>query len=833
MQPFKVKESKKLDIDSKLKEYIVKNYDANSVSERAKNYFSEISQNRSVISKMDPIQKNTDVLKQNINVLTHYINELYALKLKMTFGKEPYSCKLEFVWTDVLKNLHWNSFNIDFEIYNNLFNLACLYYSLGFFTGTSEGADKNLRKEASKYFKHAMYIFDIIKNEAPNKIIAKELPYDLCPTFLDYCISMCVTYGNIQILLIAKETSPKEFGLHAKLALGISESYKKAYTLSCLDPVKKSGEDNFRNFLLHKANYYKAVMFKYLRDGSKNKFDEGGLGYGEMLYNQGLYVEALIESEKNIKKCGKLINIELFQKELEDEKKRGAEFLDLNNRIYHQAVPKGDDITYESKDLMSGLIPDDLYINENEEKLLQNLEINSEDLDLLVPKQVKEMINRYKTKMNEIIQNNLNDCENEMTISEFINNLNLPERFVKKKNDEEEDFSKKMPPQLIEKIKKVQEIGGANTLSNIMNGIMNKSNFLIRSLEVVLNSFSNEDRDDAICRQRFGEEKWIRKPSSVLNVNYVQAVRQYIDNLNQTKQFDIKESNDIMDEMNYYDNIMLPMKEIVNRIPKGEEIKLDNSEEEEIKKQLNVLYELSDKCTVLIKKIFNELNDDSSLVPYFVEVLGSKTTEQAIFERNKEQYNNEFAELKKLSEEVNNQKNLTTNACQKIYAKLNEGSNMNINEDAMNYFRDLDQTANLFMNKYEKLKKGDNYYNNLNLKVDDLVKKCNEWMINRSDERNALVQTLSGKRGSYASYIQANRNYMLARASMDASNNPNANMNMNMCNNNNQGNQNQGGQNNQNQGNWNNQNNQNPGNWNNSQQGGNFGNQGYGNQGGF
>ena len=44
-----------------------------------------------------------------------------------------------------------------------------------------------------------------------------------------------------------------------------------------------------------------------------------------------------------------------------------------------------------------------------------------------------------------------------------------------------------------------------------MDNITNKSNYLIKSLETVLNSFCNEDRDDAMCRQRFGDNKWIRK----------------------------------------------------------------------------------------------------------------------------------------------------------------------------------------------------------------------------------------------------------------------------------------------------------------------------------
>ena len=45
------------------------------------------------------------------------------------------------------------------------------------------------------------------------------------------------------------------------------------------------------------------------------------------------------------------------------------------------------------------------------------------------------------------------------------------------------------------------------------------------------------------------------------------------------------------------------------------------------------------------------------------------------------------------------------------------------------------------MAKYEKIMKGDNYYNELKEKVDKLVQYGNDWMIKRSDEKNALIKS--------------------------------------------------------------------------------------------
>ena len=47
----------------------------------------------------------------------------------------------------------------------------------------------------------------------------------------------------------------------------------------------------------------------------------------------------------------------------------------------------------------------------------------------------------------------------------------------------------------------------------------------------------------------------------------------------------------------------------------------------------------------VIKPIFNDLNDDSQIVGQFIEVLSNKTTEQAIYEKFKEIYDQKFLQL--------------------------------------------------------------------------------------------------------------------------------------------------------------------------------------------
>ena len=817
----KTKKAKSIDMDSKLKDYVIKNYDNASLTDKVKTYFAELTQNRNVISLMGEKQESIDQLKQNANIITTYVNEIMAIKQKMTFGKESYGCKIEFTWNDTLKGSSWSSYNIWFEIYNAIFNLAVTNFCLGVGVGKA-ATDKNGRKDALNYYKHAMYLFNVIKEEAQTKIPEKELPYDLYPSHMNYCMSLCEINGQIEIYKIAKENNPNGYSLHAKLLFEVSKLYEKAKSL-CENPQTKKGtSESVIAFFENRVHYYKALMYKVLKDGKKNEFDEKGLGFGEALFFQAAYVESLLECEKNLKKCGKLVDADSFEKELEQEKLVGQQMQDLNERIYHQFIPRSEQVNLEKKNMMSMTLPEDLYIRENSMKIKSDERIFCSDLELLVPREVKSMINAYKSKMNDFISQNLDQYENEGTINNFIQSLFLPKKLTERPEDVKDDEPpREFPPQLWDKIERVQQLGGTMALSRIMNGIMNKSQYLINQCQQLLRSLEAEDRDDQNCRKRFGN-KWFREPSQKLNFKLIQGAQTYIQNLQKTKQFDQQQNNEIMNNARCFEQLLLPRQQLVYNIPKREELKIaELPEEKEVRNEILKLYSLGDKCMNIIKPIFTELNDDSIIISYFIDVLAKKTTEQAIYERFKESYEAKFTELKTLSEDVKRQKSVVSNVLQRNSAKIRDKPQPNIHNEAMNYFRMLDQYANMFMNEYEKIMKGDKYYNGLYEKISNLVKLGNEWMIKRSDEKDAMLSTLD-KSGQYRK-----RNYLSDSALLDPFRNPvtkgfgnHLGGRMNNQGNNNNNNYQGGNQNNQG----------NPGN-----QGGYGGNQGGygGNQGGY
>ena len=736
------KKTKSIDMDSKLKDYTIKNGGGANISDSLKAYFGEINQNRGVIAKMDETNNNPELVSGNMRILLTYINQMNFIRKKMTFGKDKNSCKIEFNWTDTLKNANQKSHSIEFEICNVMFNLATLYYNEGLKIASDPTVTKEIRKDATNNFKFAMYIFNWIKEEA-GKIPEKERPLDLQDNYMEYCIKLCEINGQNQIYIIAKETSPKEFLLHAKILLGLSDLYRNITGIGAMIQSKKISND-YLDYYQNRTIYYQGRMFLEIKNNWKKNFDEKGKGYGEMSFYQNLALNEFSECNKSIKKTGKFIKIEDFEAEFKQVTEEKKEIDDLNSRIYHENVPEKEETKYESKILMSKALPEELYIDENEHKAKEDEKINLPDIDSLVPHEVIEMLERYKVKVNELITANLDKNENEGTISNFIQELQLRKRLTAKEGEGDEEDRPQLPQELWEKISHVQQIGCTSGLNKIMQGIIAKSNYLINSLENLLHSFQAEDNDDRACRQRFRDD-WAREPSLKLNFQMVQAAQQFIKNIRQTQTFDQQARNEISNNSSYFDKLMLPLERLNQNIPEKPKKGNDalSPEEEEVKKEIQKLHEFSDKCTRIIKPIFSKLNDESEVIQQFIEVVKKKNTEQAVYEQNKAIYNAKFEELASITEEVKKQEQVISQLVQKNYDKIIIQKDEEEEKMKMDYFRHLNELTDMFMAKYEKIMKGDKYYNDLKEKIDKLIKSGNDWMIKRSDEKIELVKYLT------------------------------------------------------------------------------------------
>lgn len=123
-------------------------------------------------------------MKKVREVLVQYLSMLNLIKSKMNFGKDEFSIKVEFSWRDVLKNDYWTSYNINYEYFNCMFNLAVASFNLGMSIPLT---DEDIKlKESIKVFQQAAWLFDNIKNELPTYLSQKETPCDLSANYLSY-----------------------------------------------------------------------------------------------------------------------------------------------------------------------------------------------------------------------------------------------------------------------------------------------------------------------------------------------------------------------------------------------------------------------------------------------------------------------------------------------------------------------------------------------------------------------------------------------------------------------------------------------------------------------
>lgn len=170
-------------------------------------FISEFQQNRNVLTSLDDKDMSYDSLSKTKDMIIQYLKMLNLIKSKMNFGKEDFSVKIQFGWKDVLKNDFCYSYNINFEYYSILYNLAVTYYLIGNSISMENSTETKL-KEAIKYFQYSAWIFDNIKNEVLTFMPPKETPYDMSSNYLTY-VNMILPIVLIHIACIRPELPPK------------------------------------------------------------------------------------------------------------------------------------------------------------------------------------------------------------------------------------------------------------------------------------------------------------------------------------------------------------------------------------------------------------------------------------------------------------------------------------------------------------------------------------------------------------------------------------------------------------------------------------------------
>ena len=724
MIPNKLKDAKPLDLISTIKAYIMKNYDASSFDQKVETFLSEVQQNRNVVSTMATITQNLDTLKTNKEILLQYLNQLNTIKGKMTFGQENFCVQIEFQWKDIFKNKSYSSYSINFEYYNVMFNLAMIYCIMGILITNECGDDEERLKESVKYFRYASGLFDTIKNDASNGIPAKELPPDLGYSYMSYCSYICTAFGQINLVKVAMKKKTN-FDLQSQLLKGIVEMLNSAYLLSN-ESLKKNLDDNTKLIVYNRKNYYEALCYSKLRDKALADFDKTGENFGVAVTYQGGIVQCL--NKNNTKEQNKIKNL-IKEKDmlfLDKETQRGQEMYEKNQRVYNELIKEIDQMPVVQKKIMcSPQMPPEFKTDVE----------NNNELDALIPREVKAMISEYKNKMNEFITQNLENNENEDTVTNFLNNLGLPaslETILSQSSISES---------LWKKISEVQEKGGSMYLNNSLQTLDNIPNEIDNRINGLLTILMNEENEDKRLRQQYGT-KWNRRESSDLNGNYVATLNSYRNKLGQARQCDQQTKSGITDNYKYFEYLMMSKGQLDNKIPhKVDQNVIKNCPEAvDLRKELDNLENLKNRAMEIINQLFNSLNDDN-VAPQFIQVLSKKTTENAVFDQNKAKYMTSFNELQNISSQINALKPVIQQK-NEIFLKV-KSEKFKPDMDNENFFKNLDNYCQLFRQKEIQLQQALNFYKTFNGKLDELNRNVTDFLMARDIDKNQLISSIT------------------------------------------------------------------------------------------
>ena len=734
----KLKSATSIDIISQIKNYIISNYDAASFTPTVEKFLGEVQQNRNVISDLGEVKQTLDSLKSNKQICMHYISQLNLLKSKMSFGQDKLAVHLGFVWRDTLKNSNFNSMNINFELYNVMFNLATIYLNIGRMESVEAGNDDSRLKEAIKSYQYAAGFFDRIKNEAPLSIPEKELPNDLRPNYMTYCSSLCIAYAQKNLITVAehKKTSAT---LLAQLCKGVEDMYKNAQLIAKEKPLCKLLGDQYLYYINNRVNYHEALTFSKLRDEALANFNKKGDGYGICITYQGAVCQCLMANEKEVKK----IKVPLPKDTLvlAKEQQNGSDMLE-KNKVYRNPCPELENLPRALQKIMANpAIPPEYKDNVED----------CRELDALIPKEVRQMIEQYKSKMMDFIAQNLNQYENEDTVTQFLNSLGLPSSL------ETVLSSSSISDSLWRNISEVQSRGGTMYLNNLIGGLQRMPGEIKNRIEQSENLLKNEEAEDQKLRAQYGT-RWNRRQSSDLNGNYMNTLADYKGKLQQAMGCDQNTITDIQNNLKYFELLSMPREILDQRIPH----RIDpNSikqcqEAMELRKEMDVLDAEKNKAMEVIARIFSSLNDDN-VAAQFIQVLQKKTTENNILDTNKGTYMNMFNELGEIS---NNIKNIKANVQSKneIFLRVR---NQKFKPDPQNeqFFRDLDNYVQLFRTKENQLQQGLNFYKKFDQKMNELNRNITDFLMARDMDKNELIRYISVGGGQGNRGYQENKDY--------------------------------------------------------------------------
>lgn len=719
----KFKTSKKVELAKEIKIYVSKHYDMNAFN-KIESLCNELDFARNSAISVGELDKSADSMNKAKNTIVDYLRLLTAIKQRMSFGNDELSVKVCFSWRDVLKDSNYSSYHFAHEYYNNLFNLAVCLVNLG--KSVSFKSDDIEIKAAIKNFNQAAWLFDKIKQEASAQIPAKELMPDLSSAYLTYCNNFAIAQSQALIFEISGRKGMSN-ELQAQLSRGIYD-----FLTQCLNFTNeglKSYSDNLlRTYLNNRRYWYFALGLLKMREHQNEEFKSKAIGYGKMIAYTSLAKDALVAGAKDMKDVSKLINLEDYSNKLKEVENDITVMREKNRKIYYDGEPNPSTLPKIEKKMMANPV-------QFSEDLTSTTQYN-DLLKELVPKEIKASIDQYKEKILEYVSGKLSSYENECKIDKFLLDLGLPG------NLESALCQDQLSDYLWKRINEVQQKGGSMYLNSLLSNndsIKEETKKKLNNINIILLDEENQDNQ---FRQMYGN-RWTREPSNKLNFTYLGAINQIAGKIEAAGKCDegIKEA--IKENQKYYELLGLNKAALEKKIPvkvEGDQLK-EVQEAKDLKNALETLEKLKQENRAAVENVFNNLNDEN-VIPYFLDFKRKQSSESNFMKEQFEKYDKLLAEVAKFDQPIAEIKKAITEK-NAIFLKIRE-IKLKPKPENEKFFKDLDDYCTSFNEKLNNIYQGNNFYNGLNNKIDELYGNVSDYILSRDLEKNDLLKSQKG-----------------------------------------------------------------------------------------
>jgi len=278
-------------------------------------------------------------------------------------------------------------------------------------------------------------------------------------------------------------------------------------------------------------------------------------------------------------------------------------------------------------------------------------------------------------------------------------------------------------------------------IKNLSDEVFKKISYL----EMIL---SREEQEDNYFRNMF-QNKWNRAPSNSMNLNCYRELDKFKQKAQQARGCDEIARKQIMDNMAAFELLSSSREDISKQIPNKQDIStLQNSEVvDSLGKELKTFQALKDELIAKINRTFMILKGESVIQELF-KVVRKTTTEQGVFEQEKVKYDGFISQIEEIYTKLMDLEKSITDLNQRFVRIKNDTIKPDKENDE--FFKKIEANIALYNNKAAMLNQGAGFYQEFNMKLDELQKNICGFLNMREEDKRILLAVLGYSGGNHS-----------------------------------------------------------------------------------